>query len=58
MTNYSYEGVNTRAKKYRSLYIVKGMQCPTPTADADPASPTHKQVRIARHIIVCSITSG
>ena len=29
------------------------MQCPTPRAQADPASPTHKQVRIARHIIVC-----
>ena len=34
------------------------MQCPTPRAETDSASPTHKQVRIARHIIVRSITYG
>ena len=37
---------------------VKGMQCPAPRAQADPASLTHKQERITRHIRVCSITSG
>jgi len=40
------------------INTVKGMQCRTPTAQADPAATTHKQERIARHIIVCSVTSG
>ena len=60
MTNYSGEGVNLRVLRNtnRRINFVKGMQCRTPRAQADPASPTHKQVRIARHIIVCSVTSG
>jgi hypothetical protein len=49
---------SSKAAQTKQLYTVKGMQCPTPRAEADPASPTHKQVRIARHIIVCSVTSG
>jgi hypothetical protein len=40
------------------LYIVKGMQRPTPRAEADPASSTYNQESIASHVIVCSVTSG
>jgi len=55
---YKHTHTHTHIHTYIHTYIVKGMQCPTPTAEADPASSTYNRVVIAGHNIVCSITAG